>query len=1483
MAANATGRVVHFWVENLNPCDDTFTLSWTWAGAIVSCDGPGSVFVVANGAVGLDATCSTGSPQIGKVTLHATSQLFPGLWDEGYHAITVQDSTAPTSSTISINPAPHNGDYRDVTKCVADCFDATVSYTTPSYLSLDTPHSVTLLYRSSQARPPMGFVQVDATDTTSPAPDKMSMRLKRPDGTWVTFTNGSQELFYSSGAGTSRLAAQFDPGVVTGAYKYTVVARSWRGNAFQEATYPIRALILNEQASPFGSGWSIPGFQRLYVQSDASVVITEGDGSIGFFEINYCWTNCDFISPPGDFSTVTTIGTWPNTTGYTRKYPDGTYATFTSSGLLSSIRDRFGHTLAFHGYNASNLLVAITDSTGKADSLGYDANSKLRWIKDPGGRVDSITIDASGNLTRIKDAAGGLPFQGTFDANHRLTLRTDRRGGSWGIAYDFAGKLAADTAPQITANGQTLRPVAGYASFEKAVLIDPASGLGTSTNPAPRVIGSTILARVTNPRGFTTSYALDRFGAATRIEEPLGRTTAFLRDANSHVLRDSLPSGHITRYTWIRSNLTQIWDSATGRKVNYTYDNWNPNAIYNLLTLMSGDVDSLVNVLTSDGKAIDSSRVGGATVWQRYAHVPPFCNQLDQPTAHAVTCTYRHSSGFQNTDSVVTYGQPTTPRGKTVYQYDGHGQRVRTINPVGDTTWTQYDSLGRVKKVIGPLHDTTSYTYDSLYLTQVRDAKGQVHTVWPNALGWPDSTADPAGHKARFTYDLSGNLVTVVNRRGQTIAFTYDSLDQVRSRVVGTDTTRYFADPLGRYVAVANRESIDTLKADSAGRPMVEISCRVLVSGAAAQCFRDSSVYERRDLRTNLIVSAPGLWPPPTTLTTTYHYNANMLLDTLTNFVGEKQTFTYGGELRDSTRTFLAMNNLTFSYGHPPWLQGPSSLRLSDATYDRLLGLAYSYDTLNRVTKHHHGILATPDTVRSLLYSAGRLVKAADTSYTWSAAACSLGILGESCDYSRVQSKSAVGTPATFYYDSIGNRKDSPTQGYGVDAGNRLRRLGYVRMDYDLDGNLTRKRILNPSDTTKVFRTDSLFWSATGQLDSLHSRDSLGVLILRISWGYDGIGRQVRQSVPGNTTRFLWDGDNLTFKLDSLGLWVAFWTLYPGTQEPQSVTTTDCSSGSCSPFDNFYYVTDALHNAVALMRSNPYQLYNQFRYGPFGDSLAATGPAVNAGHLRYKGAYYDGYTGYYRMGVRYYDPGVGRFISEDPLGLAAGINPYTFAANDPVNGYDPGGTCFIACWIIGAFIDFIVETVLNDIFSSSPSLSPFSSPLQLGICSGGPNPPSPPGPTNPPVPVNVFSFTPGCAAAMVGGAIVIYEVYRWATRPPRPCSKLSSTQCVSVRRALVNLFTSSDAVCRNLGTEANERFLSGRFSFDPTLAGRYYARTGPLWRIALGVPRTMFGPAAFDPGELTNTIAHEQYHAESVFHIFESGANRVGYLCAGPL
>ncbi len=48
-------------------------------------------------------------------------------------------------------------------------------------------------------------------------------------------------------------------------------------------------------------------------------------------------------------------------------------------------------------------------------------------------------------------------------------------------------------------------------------------------------------------------------------------------------------------------------------------------------------------------------------------------------------------------------------------------------------------------------------------------------------------------------------------------------------------------------------------------------------------------------------------------------------------------------------------------------------------------------------------------------------------------------------------------------------------------------------------------------------------------------------------------------------------------------------------------------------------------------------------------------------------------SGFYYMRGRYYAPGLARFISRDPAGLAGGINMYAYAGDDPVDFSDPTG------------------------------------------------------------------------------------------------------------------------------------------------------------------------------------------------------------------
>jgi len=103
---------------------------------------------------------------------------------------------------------------------------------------------------------------------------------------------------------------------------------------------------------------------------------------------------------------------------------------------------------------------------------------------------------------------------------------------------------------------------------------------------------------------------------------------------------------------------------------------------------------------------------------------------------------------------------------------------------------------------------------------------------------------------------------------------------------------------------------------------------------------------------------------------------------------------------------------------------------------------------------------------------------------------------------------------------------------------------------------------------------------------------------------------------------------------------------------------------------NYTFHHDHLQSVVGLSGHNG-DAEQTVAYAPFGEQLSATGSSPNM--LGYTGRELDSETGLYYYRARYYDPEIGRFLNEDPLGFEAGKNFYAYCKNNPINFNDPTG------------------------------------------------------------------------------------------------------------------------------------------------------------------------------------------------------------------
>lgn len=1104
-------------------------------------------------------------------------------------------------------------------------FEGSFTYSTIPHYTLDQPRSATLAYHSAAAAP-LGTVHLDVNEASSETPTALSIALLDESGARVLLTNGADELFFRAGPGLNRLTAQFKAFErVTGAHAYTAVVRSWwsDGSTLETRT-PVVVLIRNDRASAFGAGWALAGYQRVHVQGQ-NVVVADGDGSLLYFTRTGCaneaWAGmtrqvCSFTSPEGESSVLQFITEAHHGPHYVRTYLDGSFTFFEATGTIWYHRSAQGVTQGYQ-HDGSGRLAQIHPPLAGPQTFNYSAAGRLASIQDGYGRTTSVVVDARNHLTTVYDPDLVVGLKVAYDtATSRATNWTPREGEASVLSYNAWGDVSLVRTPVLATRQGAVRLATANRPLSAMTL--PAVGRGVDLGTAAtRVHPSSLWLRVLPPiAADSATFRVDRHGLVTHLRDHEGRVTTIYRDRNG---LDTLTVGPT-------ESLATRWDGWRmverifhGDTTRYVYE---PRFLQ-LARVVAPTGDDQLRVWYNDNRLADSVWADGVgTMRFSYDSHGRVVRSWDDHGEDFAT-TYE-GSGRDNTRSVTRNGFTVT------HTRDAYGRVESSTNALGQTSTVRWNALNQPVAVRGPAGDSVRTTFRAGALASLTDANNQTHQFLRNALGLETVRTDPRGQQSRLAYNPTARVDSVVNRRGQVTRYEYDATGRTTA-ILASDGSyvRYAYDDATRTTVVTTPVSTDTVRLDERGMVAYETSVR-----------KDGRSYrvDRTQAMATIPLHIPGLptYPMPVLKTVTrivqIHDGASVATRTdyrnlqgrvirrsLASEAGSFETVVHFR--RDLLERLTQAGAPTTTGGTDPWVtldHGPAGV--TSINHPRVGGLPvrYHHDVAGRITSR---VVGADSSVFG--YDARNWLSSHQT----------------------IRAGSIVSS-AAYAFDAGGNRSDGQAS---VEAGNRLVSHDGWGMAYDADGNLVR-RVKNG------VRDETLTWNAFGQLifDDVWGWG-------RVEFQYDGLGRRIRKITPQRTIDYVYDGAELAAEVDvASGEVIASYTYLPGVDRPYAMQRGG---------REYRYITDEQGSVVALAVGD--SIVNRYRYDAWGRTESAEEAVSNP--FRFAGREIDGETDLYYLRARYYDPAVGRFISEDPSHLSGGPNLYAYAANNPLSFTDPSG------------------------------------------------------------------------------------------------------------------------------------------------------------------------------------------------------------------
>jgi RHS repeat-associated protein len=590
--------------------------------------------------------------------------------------------------------------------------------------------------------------------------------------------------------------------------------------------------------------------------------------------------------------------------------------------------------------------------------------------------------------------------------------------------------------------------------------------------------------------------------------------------------------------------------------------------------------------------------------------------------------------------------------------YDGNGNLNTSTNALGRVLDQDVDPLDRLKKSIqdvGAYSATTQYEYDARdNLTKVIDPK-LLNTVYSyNGLNDRTGLSSPDTGSASYTYDNAGNRKTQTDAKGVVVNYTYDEMNRLKKVIYPTAT-------LGSEFFYDTANSICTAtEVFSKGR----LTKFTDPSGSTEYCYDRFGNMTRKQVNNNGAISSFAFTYLRSGRLSTLTYPSGMKVNYVRNNIGQISQVS----ITQGTTTKIFANNISYypfgPLSHIEWLppgSGGTTLRapLSAAAS----GGGGCLPTTGGCTPVNPVIQSRFYDQDYAVQNVGGLYYTVDNQGNIKSVNDAYG--SNAFDYDtldRLYLEKDGNTQALvsgYNYDELGNRL-AKTKGsniiehYRYDNGtNHLNRTvagGFERV-YDPNGNSMQ------TDSNKYFTYDE-------RNRMVDFRNTASTIVSQ--YQYNAKGERVR--------KYLGAADQATYVFDESGQLLVETKAALGTTH--EIIWLDNMPIGINQNGLYGILTDHLNTPREVFSIAKQQTYWRWNVADnaFGETLA-----INTGmefDLRFPGQIFDVESGLHYNFFRDYEPGTGRYVQSDPIGLAGGISTYGYVGGNPLGRIDPTG---LAC------------------------------------------------------------------------------------------------------------------------------------------------------------------------------------------------------------